>query len=43
MLARDDLIHRMTYGFQPLELLNLANLGRLIHFDQRAPSAQTVN
>ena len=40
VLALDNRIHRIAYGFQPLELLDLMNDGRLIHGELRGPSAQ---
>ena len=42
MLARNNLIHRIAHGFQPLELLDLANHGRLTYVDLRSPSAQNA-
>ena len=40
MLARNNLIHRIVHGFQPLKLLNLMDHGRLIHIEQRMSPAQ---
>jgi hypothetical protein len=46
VLTRDNLVHRVAYGFQPLQLLNLMNHGGLIHiylrfaFSQHAQKVQ---
>ena len=43
VFTRNNLIHGIADGFQPLKLLNLMNHGGLIHIDVRAAAAQITD
>ena len=43
VFTRNNLVHCVADGFQPLKLLNLTNHGGLIHVDQHPSPAQNAN